>query len=169
MRGQSSFEFIILLGFMFIVFFAFFIIINNRVAEQHQINSRNEYKQLADMVEKEFVLASSVTNGYSRIFELPKTLNGESYNISLEKGDTQLADTLIVKGESDNQYIRFLSVKVFINNSLSGPCSSSGDSLLCPGLPYIIITKDKQGILRVRKDCVNESNMAPDCPSVTFP
>ncbi len=148
-RAQSSFEFIVLLGFMVVVFLGFFVAIETRIADQQQANRLSLYVQLADYVEKEVLLASQVKPGYIRSFPLPAVLQDEPYNLSLEDGDT-----LVIQGlHSQNEYIRFLDVNVTLV-----PEGDTSLSLLPSGdvNRTVIIEKNDSGIY-IRKDCEQTS------------
>ncbi len=147
-RAQGSFEFIVLLGFMVVVFLGFFVAIETRIADQQQANRLSLYVQLADYVEKEMLLASQVRPGYICSFPLPAVLQDEPYNLTLEDGDT-----LVIQGRySQNEYIRFLDVNVTLVPS--GVTETNPDSFLPPGdvNRTVIIEKNDTGIY-IRKDC----------------
>lgn len=138
-RGQNSLEFMILFGFLLIVFMGFTFVIQGKIREQQMANQQDQYTQLADMIEKEFLLASRVNTGYMRAFSLPFTLGGESYTATLEDNDT-----LVIKGTtSNNEYLRFLSVNVMMVNQGWRTLNTT-----------VIVSKNDSGIY-VRNDCVS--------------
>ena len=82
-KGQGSVEFVILLSVMMLVFLLFFVVIQNRLIEaQHKENERIA-EEVADIVFNEVRLAKSVSEGFTRVFELPTRINGFDYNIEL--------------------------------------------------------------------------------------
>lgn len=164
-RGQSSFELIILIGFLFIIFLGFVIVIQTKIKEQNLIQQEDRYVQLADLVEKEILLASKVRPGYMREFTLPKTLGNEPYNLSLEGGDA-----LVIKGAySQNEYIRFLSVNLYFNQSRT----SVDGNILPEGKHSVIIEKTDwtantgEYNLLIRQDCVKAGEDFLHCPTTT--
>lgn len=151
-RGQSSPEFIILFGFLMLIFILFLIALNNRYVDQQRLNRELLYAGLADRLETEIMLASQVTAGYRREFELPYTIDGEPYNVTLETGDT-----LVIYSEtSTNEYLRFLGVTVTL-------VGSAPDSLFPAGTPRIIIERDPFLGVRIRKDCVENNIPVEEC------
>jgi hypothetical protein len=138
-RGQNSLEFMVLFGFLFIVFIGFTFVIQGKIREQLLANQQDQYVQLADKIEKEFLLASRVNTGYMRAFDLPLTLNGESYTATLED-----VDTLVIKGSSsNNEYLRFLSANVTMANPAWKALNAT-----------VIVSKNDSGIF-VRNDCAS--------------
>ena len=138
-RGQNSIEFMVLFGFLLIVFVGFTVVIQGKIREQQVANQQDQYSQLADLIEKEFLLASRVNTGYMRAFTLPLTLNGEAYTATLED-----PETLVIKGSLTNkEYLRFLSVNV---------------TAVPPGAnalkTTVIVSKNDTGIY-VRNDCTS--------------
>jgi hypothetical protein len=143
-QGQNSLEFIVLFGFLFIVFLGFSAAIQEKIREQNLLNQQAMYVQLADKVEREFLLASRVGAGYLRSFDLPLTLNGERYNVTLED-----PETLVIRGtSSNNEYLRFLSVNVTLEKG-----TDYSDGLVPEGKQTVFVQKNDTGIY-VRKDCV---------------
>jgi len=70
-RAQSSLEFIILIAFLVIIFLGFASVIGARISEQQAANRHELLIQVADKIERELILASRVSPGYGREFELP--------------------------------------------------------------------------------------------------
>jgi hypothetical protein len=152
-RGQNSLEFIVLFGFLFLVFIGFSAAIQEKMREQNLLNQQAMYVQLADKVEREFLLASRVGAGYLRSFDLPLTLNGETYNITLED-----PETLVIRGTSSkNEYLRFLSVKITLERG-----TDPSDSLVPAGKQTVLVQKNDSGIY-VRKDCVAAGLSVESC------
>lgn len=89
--GQSSLEFVIVVGAM--VFF--FIVLLAGISEQQGIKAAQEraflVKDLAIGVQQELVLAAGAREGYERVFTLPQTLINQEYNISLVSGAVYVA------------------------------------------------------------------------------
>ncbi len=156
MRGQSGIEFIVLLGFLILVFLGFSFVINAKINEQHEANRQDLYAQLADKIEREVLLAARVRPGYSRQFTLPMTLDGELYEVHLETKDT----LVIILSTSANEYLRFLSVNVTLYEN-PGP----GGTNIFPDVNErdVIIQKNEWGELFMNRGCVRQDVAAPDC------
>ncbi|RME32010.1 hypothetical protein D6789_00900 [Candidatus Woesearchaeota archaeon] len=151
-RAQSGPEFIVLFGFLMLVFLLFLIALNNRYVEQRELNRELLYAGLADRLETEILIASQVAAGYRRQFSLPYTLDSEPYNVTLET-----SDTLVIYGESTtNEYLRFLSVPVTL-------VGGTTNTLFPPGNPTIIIENDPVLGVRIRKDCVLNNVPLVEC------
>lgn len=154
-RGQISLELIILFTFIVLVFIAFLGIVQTKILEQREERSVDLYAQLTDIVEREVLLAERVRPGYRRQFELPPTLEGEAYELTLEDGDT-----LVIKGNATaREYLRFLSVKV---TGVESPPSGGIFHVRNGTNPLVIITKNSTGI-HFRKDCVAAGKNASAC------
>ncbi len=153
-RGQSSLEFIILIGFVIIIFLGFAAVIESRIVEQQTTNKQKLLVQLADKIEHELLLAEQVRAGYGREFELPRTLGAQPYNITLEGDDT----LIITSGEEE--YIRFLSVNV----TLYPPSTPRLLVNASVNPPRIIIRKNKWGHLFINRTCAVKGLTYKTCP-----
>ncbi|HIH42024.1 TPA: LamG domain-containing protein [Candidatus Woesearchaeota archaeon] len=85
-RAQAGFEFIALVGFMFMIFVVFLGIINQRTVEFQEEKNQQSLKDLGDVIKKEIDLATKAEPGYSRLFNLPPTINSKNYNATIQKG-----------------------------------------------------------------------------------
>jgi hypothetical protein len=80
-KAQSAMEFFMFVGILLMIFIAFTAVLFERV------NSINDKKavllgeDLAIKVQKEILLAARVSDGYSRIFTLPETIEGMNYSV----------------------------------------------------------------------------------------
>ncbi|MBR9692834.1 hypothetical protein GOV07_02770 [Candidatus Woesearchaeota archaeon] len=157
MRGQSGIEFIVLLGFLMMVFLGFSMVIQDKITEQHRVNQRDLSVQLADLIERELLLAARVNPGYSRDFDLPLSLGGEGYNVSLEGNDTLVINRI---GE---EYIRFLSVNVTRIFTSGGPVDERIVDFQ-GGHRTIYIQKNIWGCLYINRDCVEDGWALHECP-----
>jgi len=83
-KAQATIEFVILVGFLFFILLIFSALLNNRLVGIHQMNTQIKMKEVANLVITETTLAELVGDGYSRTFELPVTLEGMEYNVSIE-------------------------------------------------------------------------------------
>ncbi len=153
-KGQSGVEFIVLLGFLILVFMGFAYIIQERIVEQQQANQRDLYIQLADKIERELLLASRVRPGYGREFEIPVALNGQDYNVTLEG-----KDTLVIRSNGE-EYIRFLSVNVSLSPT-GEPRLLVNESM---STPKIIIRKNMWGDIYINRTCAAKGLTYRNCP-----
>ena len=107
-RGQTSIEFLVLLGFMLLVFTAFYFVIQERLTVAQQEQNYNDIVAVADTINQEISFANLVHDGYNRTFELPRSLNGEAYDATLN-GHTE-----VYINTSEYGYILFLPTNVTI-------------------------------------------------------
>jgi hypothetical protein len=82
-KAQSSVEVALLVGFMFLVFNVFLLVIAQRMVEVQEQKDRQLIEDMSSVIESEILLASGVENGYERTFTIPKTLRGINYSIDL--------------------------------------------------------------------------------------
>lgn len=153
-KGQSGLEFIVLLGFLLIVFLSFTVVIQEKIREQEMANQRSLSVQLADMIEQELLLAARVAPGYSRAFLLPRVLGKQPYNVTLENGDT------LVITKNGEEYLRFLSVNVTLKKEEG---ASDNRIALLPESPMVYVQKNEYGRIFFRRDCVKEGKRLEQC------
>ncbi len=106
-KAQATIEFIVLIGFMFLIFTLFAALLHTRTGQVITINDQIKMQEISDILITEADLAETVGDGYSRMFELPPTLDGFDYNATLQ--DQQ--DLLLTY--KDQQFIYFLNQQVF--------------------------------------------------------
>ncbi len=85
-KAQAGFEFIALVGFMFMIFVVFLGIINQRTVEFQEQKNQQSLRDMGDVIKKEIDLATKAEPGYSRTFNLPSTINSKHYNATIQKG-----------------------------------------------------------------------------------
>src|SRR3989338_1440278 len=83
LRGQSSIELIIVVGFFAFVFLIFLSVIHQNTASQRLEQRNILIVDVALQVQQEINLATNSINGYSRQFVLPSTIAGLSYQASI--------------------------------------------------------------------------------------
>jgi len=114
-KSQFSIEFAVLVAFMFLVFVAFIGVITSKVVESKENERLKIAEDIATLAKNEIELAKSASNGYSRNFNLPAKIKGDSY--SIEVIDNR---ELVVK-YIDKEYVSFLQEKIcgdiFITNN----------------------------------------------------
>lgn len=118
-RAQTAIEFLVLLGFMLLVFTAFFAVMHERSSIILEQNRYGELIAIGEVIQDEAVIASRVHNGYRRVFDLPRAVQGEPYTVKLDDS------TEIVIKTAEQEYILFLPVNMSI--ILNGVPSSDGD------------------------------------------
>ncbi len=80
-RGQAANETAIVIGVMVLFLISFIAVISDKfvVAANNRIKSLAD--DLADVVDSELSLASAAQDGYSRMFTLPDSLDGNDYGV----------------------------------------------------------------------------------------
>ncbi len=86
MRAQSSVEFMILVGAMFFFFMGLLFVIYGTISDRNQAILDTLVVDLASSVRNELSIASTAGDGYSRSFDIPETLVGNEYSISIDAG-----------------------------------------------------------------------------------
>jgi len=82
-KAQSSIEVALLVGFMFLVFNVFLLVIAQRMVDVQDQKDQALIGDMSSVIESEIVLAAGVEDGYSRTFEIPQTLKGINYSVKL--------------------------------------------------------------------------------------
>lgn len=82
-KAQGAIEFIIIFGAMFFFFTIFLLIIQQNVSEKNLEKENVIATNIALSVKGEIDLATGASEGYSREFNVPQTLIGKQYEISL--------------------------------------------------------------------------------------
>jgi len=82
-KAQSSIEVTLLIGFMFLTFNIFLLVIAERMVDVQNQKDRQLIDDMGSVIEGEIELAAGVENGYSRTFEIPQTLKGINYSVIL--------------------------------------------------------------------------------------
>ena len=113
LKSQSAMEFVILASFMLLVILGFFSLASSKMTDARQEGNRKTAEDVAEFAYREIETAKSVNDGYSRIFEMPQTINGINYSIAIID-----SRELVVK-YLDEEYVKFLPVNV-TGNILKG-------------------------------------------------
>jgi len=188
-RGQSAFEFIMLLGFALLFVLIIFYLLQTTLLDLQKDKNREEIKQVANILTTELSLAEASPTQYSRTFLLPSTIRGNVYDISSPDGREIVIHYL---GE---QYVYFLSGQPLLNytnlgpgeNSLRKRCLSQTDCLLELYTPSIKTQTWWNALYLNRKEVIinntgstvlsgypvflvipKAQNMQPDFSDVTF-
>jgi hypothetical protein len=117
-KSQSSMEFVILTGFMMLVFVIFFIVIQGRLVVVKDVRAEQRALEIASIVKNEVELANTVTEGYERVFFIPYDIDGESYTIFIYD------DYELVINHSGRQFVSFFDYPVF---------NATPDAMIHPG------------------------------------
>ena len=105
-KSQFSIEFAILMAFMFLVFVVFIGIITSKVAESKENERLKIAEDIAALAKNEIDLAKSASDGYSRNFELPVKISGNSYTVGI------INNRELVVNYIDKEHVSFLQEKV---------------------------------------------------------
>jgi len=85
-KAQSSIEFIIVVMAVFFFFISLVLIFQQNIGEKTREKRVFAVQELALQVQNEINLASTTTSGYERQFEIPTTILGADYTISVIEG-----------------------------------------------------------------------------------
>lgn len=80
-KGQLSIEFIMMLVVSFALLFTFAAVIQTLSTQKNQEKAYQEINNLGISLQSEFLLASELENGYSRVIYVPEKVNGLEYSI----------------------------------------------------------------------------------------
>lgn len=126
-KSQSAVEFIILASFMLLVVVIFFALTSSKVLEAKEKSNKQTAEDIATFAYREIETALFSSDGYTRIFDMPNTINGIAYSIDI------IDDRELVINYLDNEYVLFL------------PSNVSGD--IKPGANEV---KKMQGIVSLK-------------------
>ena len=82
-KAQVSMEFVFLIGLAFMVMVVFIASTRSEFSTLRSEEERSLLKDVSVMVQQEFIIASTVEDGYIRIFYVPQDLDGVSYTIQI--------------------------------------------------------------------------------------
>ena len=108
-KAQFATEFIVLIAFMFIIFLSFTAIIASKVLDSRENARQQIAEDIAALAKNEIELAESVSDGYLRVFNLPQTVEGNTYGISII-GNRELVVSYI-----DKEHVLFLEDNIVGN------------------------------------------------------
>ncbi|MGV8168779.1 MAG: hypothetical protein ACP5N3_01870 [Candidatus Nanoarchaeia archaeon] len=86
-KAQIALEFLLLTGFMFIMFFVFLFIVLNLSERNNDEQKILALEDLGSSLKNEFVLASEMENGFHREINLPAKIRGNAYSINIAGTD----------------------------------------------------------------------------------
>ena len=102
-KGQSSIEFMVLLGFAILVVSVILVLINADAERRQRAQNELVVQELFDLIDGEIRLATISMANYSRSFFIPPTLEGREYQVNITDG----RDVVILFKEE--QYVNFLN------------------------------------------------------------
>ena len=105
-KGQSAFEFLLIVAFLTLVFVSLFSLVNSRLADETQGRVEATAADIAGLVVDQVVLAAGLNDGYSSTFTIPEVINGQSYSLDLVDGRE------VVVVYKDYEHVVFLPANV---------------------------------------------------------
>ena len=88
-KAQTAFEFILLIGFLFLLFSAMLIVLKIKLSDANYERQQLLVQKYQNYALDEIALAQAMHDGYNRIFTIPPTFYGAPYEISIN-GDNSL-------------------------------------------------------------------------------
>jgi len=83
LKGQIAIEFLMYIGMAFFIVIAMLAVIFIVSEENTRSKNYSDIDDLGKALQQEFLLASQLENGYTRMINLPVTLNGKIYSVSI--------------------------------------------------------------------------------------
>lgn len=105
-KAQFAIEFIVLIAFMFLIFLGFIAVITTKILEAKENERQGIAEDIATLVKNEIELAKSTTDGYTKNFNLPSKIGGNTYNVEI------IANRELVVNYLDKEYVSFLPEKI---------------------------------------------------------
>ncbi|MBI4451229.1 hypothetical protein HY642_04600 [Candidatus Woesearchaeota archaeon] len=92
-RAQLSPELLAMVGVAFVALVVFGSIIAQRLASVHRDAEQRSLRVAVDLLHEEIALAATVSDGYTRSFDLPSVVGDGNYTISIQQNRVILART----------------------------------------------------------------------------
>lgn len=108
-NAQFAIEFIVLIAFMFLIFVGVIAVVTSKVLEAKENERQAIAEDIATLAKNEIGLARSVSDGYSRIFNLPNKIEGNTYTIEI------IDNRELVVNYIDKEYVLFLQENIVGN------------------------------------------------------
>ena len=108
-NAQFAIEFIVLMAFMFLIFVGVIAVVTSKVIEAKENERQNIAEGIATLAKNEIDLAKSVSDGYSRTFNLPNRIEGNIYTIEI------IDNRELVVNYLDKEYVLFLQENIIGN------------------------------------------------------
>ncbi len=103
-KGQSAFEFILIVAFMTLFFVSLFSFANNGLSDAREDRVMRTAVGIANIPLAQITLASGLSDGFNSSFLIPQTVDGNTYDLSLIDGRE------IVVIFKDFEHVEFLPV-----------------------------------------------------------
>jgi hypothetical protein len=108
-KGQSSFEFVAIIGILFLVVLGSFAFVQSRTYAVMQERYSGLLEGIANIIRSELDMAYDVKGDYYREFILPEVVEGANYSVNM----TSNSQDIVLRIE-DTEYV------VFLNQNLTG-------------------------------------------------
>ena len=92
-KAQSAIEFVILVTAVLFLFVGMLVLIQQKIAASKYESASIAAEEIAKTIQEEINLADGSTDGYSRQFIIPETINGLNYNASIVAGSIYIRTT----------------------------------------------------------------------------
>ena len=114
-KSQISLEFMLLIGFLLLVFVTFLAIIQYRMVEAIKEKELELLQEVANFARNEINLAATVEDGYYRLFTLPNSVSGKQYTIELTQYNEFLGLDLSFKNDNRKIFVNVPSVELLVD------------------------------------------------------
>ena len=108
-RAQVAIEFMVILGAVIFFVSIFLLVIQQNQEDKTRKHQNIQLKEIALTVQNEINLALESSNGYSRQFEIPRTVGNTDYEITIDVG-------VVYIKTSDDKYALALPVPEITGN-----------------------------------------------------
>ncbi len=108
-RAQAAVEFLLLFGFMLLVFTVAYLIIQERATQRNAQAGVRELASIGHAIAQEVALASRVHDGYNRTFDLPLLVTSGPYTITLVPAEHP---SEVILNDSEAEFVVFLPVNL---------------------------------------------------------
>ncbi len=115
-RAQAAIEFMVLSGFMILVFSTFFLVVQQRSQVLAEQNRLEEVSRVSDRISDEIRIAGRVRPGYERTFVLPPLIDEDPYTVQLIPLEAP-SEVIITYGDGE-EYVTFLDVNLTSGSSI---------------------------------------------------
>jgi hypothetical protein len=85
-KGQSAFEFLLIISFMSLIFISLFALASEKLGETKEGRVMQTAGEIAGLIVSQVELAQTLSDGYSSEFIFPQTVEGSSYSITMIDG-----------------------------------------------------------------------------------
>ena len=89
-KAQVSAEFLVMVGIAFAIAISFVLISQGQLRDFRNQREAAELEDLGLKLQKEVLIAASVEEGYSRVFEIPSSLGNVNYSVNLQNSTLTL-------------------------------------------------------------------------------